>query len=157
MGKRDNAVHSLNEFFGELEAIFSVQLEPTLLEATFSQIESKYRGVKKQLEAIADRLVEDGLTAEDERTVENLTVGSKIKTSYLKIAQKYAGFQKGPTPLQNTSHNFAVLGEVVDAVKQMAESIASKPKVSGLERLSVLTCMGLVRVMLSGKKSSTTG
>ena len=43
-----------------------------LLAAVFNEIESKYRAVKKQMEIIADRLVEEGVTSEDKRITENL-------------------------------------------------------------------------------------
>ena len=71
-GKRDNAIHVLNELFVEFETLYSVKPELNLLAAVFNEIESKYRAVKKQMEIIADRLVEEGVTSEDKRITENL-------------------------------------------------------------------------------------
>ena len=65
-GKRDNAKHALYELFDEFEALYSVKPELNLLLTVFKEIESKYRGIKKQIEVIADRFVED-VTSEDER------------------------------------------------------------------------------------------
>ena len=54
----------------EFETLYSVKPELNLLAAVFNEIESKYRAVKKQMEIIADRLVEEGVTSEDERITE---------------------------------------------------------------------------------------
>ena len=65
-GKLDNAVKLLYELMEEFETIFSVKLELKTLEAAFSLVETKYRLVKKQQEAILDRLVDEGTGPEDE-------------------------------------------------------------------------------------------
>ena len=66
-GKRDNAIHALKELFDEFETLYSVKPELNLLAAIFNEIESKYRTIKKQIEAIADRFVEEGVTSENEK------------------------------------------------------------------------------------------
>ena len=71
-GKRYNAIYALNELFVEFETLYSVKPKLNLLAAVFNETESKYRAVKKQIEIIADRLVEEGVTSEDERITENL-------------------------------------------------------------------------------------
>jgi len=91
-GERDNAIHALSELFDEFEALYSVKPELNLLAAIFNEIESKYRAIKKQIEAIADRFVEDGVTSEDERIAENLKCGDEIKVRYLETLQKYAHY-----------------------------------------------------------------
>ena len=68
--------------------------ELNLLAAIFNKIESKYRAIKKQIEAIADRFVEDGVTSEDERIADNLKCGDEIKVRYLVTLQKYVHHQK---------------------------------------------------------------
>ena len=78
-GKRDNTIYVLNELFAEFETLYSVKPELNLLAAVFNEIKSKYRAVKKQMEIIADRLVEEGVTSEDERITENLNSGDEIK------------------------------------------------------------------------------
>lgn len=57
-GKRDNAKHALNELFDEFETLHSVEPELNLLSTVFKEIESKYRGIKKQIETTADRFVQ---------------------------------------------------------------------------------------------------
>jgi len=69
-----------------------VKPELNLLAAIFNEIESKYRAIKKQIEAIADRFVEDGVTSDDERIAENLKCGDEIKVRYLETLQKYAHY-----------------------------------------------------------------
>ena len=65
-GKRDNAKHTHYELFNEFEALYSVKPELNLLSTVFKEIESKDRGIKKQIEVIADRFVEEEITSEDE-------------------------------------------------------------------------------------------
>ena len=59
-----------------------------LLAAVFNEIESKYKAVKKQMEIIADRLVEEGVTSEDKRITEKLNSGDEIKPRYLDTLRK---------------------------------------------------------------------
>ena len=63
--------------------------ELNLLAVIFNEIESKYRAIKKQIEAIADRFVEEGVTSEDEKITENMKAGEEIKIQYLETLQKY--------------------------------------------------------------------
>lgn len=67
--------------------------ELNLLAAIFNEIDSKYRAIKKQIEAIADRFVEDGVTLDD-RIAENLKRGDEIKIRYLETLQKSKGSQR---------------------------------------------------------------
>lgn len=92
-GKRDNATHALNELFEEFEALYALKPELNLLAAIFNEIDSKYRAIKKQIEAIADRFVEDGVTLDD-RIAENLKRGDEIKIRYLETLQKSKGRQR---------------------------------------------------------------
>lgn len=152
VGKRDNAMHALKELFDEFEAIYSVQPELKLLATIFNEIESKYRAIRKQIEVIADRLVEENVTSEDERITENLRSGDESKAKYLEILQRYASYQKELSAPQNTSDSSTVLEAVAEAVKQMAESIATKPKASGLERLSVPSWDGYRKTYATWRK-----
>ena len=155
-GKRDNAKHALFELFEEFEALYSVKPELNLLTTVFKEIESKYRGIKKQIEAIADRFVEEDVTSEDERVANNLKSGDEIKQRYLETLQKYASYEKDVSApwLQDASESTAVLGEVASAVKQMAQNMAAKPKLpaSGLERLSVPSWDGSRKTYVTWKK-----
>ena len=80
--QRDNAIHALNELFEEFEALYALKPELNLIAVIFNEIESNYRAIKKQIEAIADRFVEDGVTSEDDRIAENLKCGDIIKVRY---------------------------------------------------------------------------
>ena len=60
LGKRDNAIHALKEFFEEFETVFEVGPQLKRLEGIFTILESKYRSFKKQQEVIADKYVEAG-------------------------------------------------------------------------------------------------
>ena len=56
-GKMENAVSILYELMEEFETIFSVKAELKTLEAAFTQVETRYRQIKKQQETILDKLV----------------------------------------------------------------------------------------------------
>lgn len=138
----------------KLTALNAVKPELNLLAVIFNEIESKYRAIKKQIEAIADRFVEDGDTSEDESITENLKSGEEIKVRYLETLQKYAHYQKelSASQPQNTSDSTEVLGAVAEAVKEMAKNMATKPKVSGLETLSVPSWDGSRKTYATWKK-----
>ena len=56
-GKMENAVNILYELMEEFETIFSVKPELKTLEAAFTQVETRYRQIKKQQETILDKLL----------------------------------------------------------------------------------------------------
>ena len=137
-GKRDNAIHVLNELFDKFEAQSSVKPEVNLLAAIYNKIESRYRAIK-QIEAIADRFVEDGITLGNDTIAENLKCGEEIKVRYLEISYLW---------------QHVVLGADAEAVKQMTQNNIMVTKVtrSSLERLSLLSWGGR-----PGRRSSTIG
>ncbi len=53
--KRDNAMRFLYELFEEFQVVINVQPELELIEKIYKEIESKYRGFKKQIEVIEER------------------------------------------------------------------------------------------------------
>ena len=112
--------------------------DPKLLESIYKQIESNYRNIKKHIEVIADSFVKENISVEYERAAENLKIGEKIKNNYLAIVQKYANCQKEKLSPQNTSKHTAALEAMIGAVKTMAESLTSKPKVSVLKKLCTI-------------------
>ncbi len=57
--KRDNAMRFLYELFEEFQVVINVQPELELIEKIYKEIESKYRGFKKQIEVIEDRTIEN--------------------------------------------------------------------------------------------------
>lgn len=54
----------------------------------------KHRNIKKQQETIADRIVEDGLSEDDQMLISNQKVGEKLTNDYLQLAKVYAAYQK---------------------------------------------------------------
>jgi hypothetical protein len=79
IGKRDNAIQSVQELFEEFEAVLTVEPNLDRLETIFNLVEAKYRNIKKQQETIADRIVEDNLSAPDEMLKSNSEVGKKTE------------------------------------------------------------------------------
>lgn len=61
-----------------------MKFELNLLVVIFNEIDLKYRVIKKQIEVIVDRFVEDGVILDD-RIVENFKCGDEIKIRYLEI------------------------------------------------------------------------
>ena len=78
-GKMENAVTIFYELIEEFEIIFSVRPELKTLEAAFNQVETRYRFMKKQQETILDRLVDEGITAEEEPLLTTKKLGDKVK------------------------------------------------------------------------------
>lgn len=70
MEKKNVAIKSLYELYEELDTVFEVEPEIDILESIYKQIETKYRNVKKQQETIADRIVESGLSQEEDVALE---------------------------------------------------------------------------------------
>ena len=56
-------------------------------------MESKYRAVKKQQEAILDKLIEEGASSEGELVLTNRKLRDKVKADFLQIALKYTAYQ----------------------------------------------------------------
>lgn len=70
--------------------------------------------------------------------------------------QKYVHYQKelSAPQLQNTSDSTKFFGAVAKAVKEIAQNMATKPKVSGLERLSVPSWDGSQKTYATWKKGA---
>ena len=64
-------------------------------------MESKYRSVKKQQEAILDKLIEEDTSTEDELVLINRKLGDKAKADFLQITLKYAAYQSESANEQN--------------------------------------------------------
>ncbi len=50
---------------------------------TFNEIESKYRAIRKKIETMAERFVEEDVTSEDERIAKNRITENEIKKGKL--------------------------------------------------------------------------
>jgi hypothetical protein len=153
IGKRDNAIQALTELFEEFGAIYSVQPELERLENIIKTIETKYRNIKKQQEVIADKIVEDGMSEDDELLSANQRIGESLKDNYVKVAKEYAAYQKRLSQPSLATVTPDALGAMTSAVTKMAEVMqGSKPGASGLERLPVPAWDGSRRSYPTWKK-----
>ncbi len=155
IGKRDNAIQSVQELFEEFEAVLTVEPNLDRLETIFNLVEAKYRNIKKQQETIADRIVEDNLSEPDEMLKSNSEVGKKLKDNYLQLARTFAAYQKKLTSAKSSADNSKSLEAMTSAVTKMAEALEgsnSKSKASGLERLPVPSWDGCRRSYSTWKK-----
>ena len=156
-GKMDNAVRILYELTEEFEIIFSVKPELKTLEAAFKQVEARYRLVKKQQETILDRLVDEA--TDEELLLTTRKIGDKVKADFLQIALKFAAYQKEQNSSETSSKDSATLealtssmSTMTSAVAKMADTLGSKPNLSGLQRLPVPTWDGGRRSYSTWKK-----
>jgi predicted phage gp36 major capsid-like protein len=92
IGKRDNAIQSVQELFEEFEAVLAVEPNLDRLETIFNLVEAKYRNIKKQQETITDRIVEDNLSGSDELLKSNCEVGKELTNNYLQLARTFAAY-----------------------------------------------------------------
>ena len=158
IGKRNNAVQVMEELCDEFETIFQVQPQLDTLKLTFDHVQSKYRSIQKQTEAIADKLVEDKASPEDERVSSNQLIGKEARAKYLQIARLFAAYQKDqqqpPSVPAQAMNNSDAIQAMTIAVKEMAESLrGAKPNSgSGLERLPVPSWDGNRRTYNTWKK-----
>jgi hypothetical protein len=153
IGKRDNAIQTIKELFEEFEEVFSIEPQLERLESTFKIIEAKYRNIKKQQELIADKIVEDGGSEENQLLSANQKVGESLKENYLKVAKAYAAYQKKLSQPSPPTVNPDSLEAMTSAVTKMAEAMqGSKPSASGLEKLPVPTWDGSRRSYSTWKK-----
>ena len=153
IGKRDNAIQTIKELFEEFEEVFSIEPQLERLESTFKIIEAKYRNIKKQQELIADKIVEDGGSEENQLLSANQKVGESLKENYLNVAKAYAVYQKKLSQSSPPTVNPDSLEAMTSAVTKMAEAMqGSKPSASGLEKLPVPTWDGSRRSYSTWKK-----
>ena len=111
IGKRDNAIQSIQELFEEFETVLTVEPNLDRLETIFNLVEAKYRNIKKQQETIADRFVEDSLGEADQMLKSNSEVGEKIKNDYLQLAKTFAAYQKKLGSKKSPADNSESLGQ----------------------------------------------
>ena len=161
-GKMDNAVRILDELIEEFEIIFSVKPELKTLEAAFNQVEARYRLIKKQQETVLDRLVDEGNATDEGLSLTIRKIGDKVKADFLQIALKFAAYQKEQNSSETSSEDSAILealtssmSSMTSAVAKMADTLGSKPTLSGLQRLPVPTWDGGADLMPLGKKNLT--
>ena len=108
--------------------VFSIEPQLERLESTFKIIEAKYRNIKKQQEVIADKIVEDGGSEEDQLLSDNQKVGASLKDNYLKVAKAYAAYQKKLSQPSPPTVNPDTLEAMTSAVTKMTEAMqGSRP------------------------------
>jgi len=146
VGKMQNAANILYELIEEFEIILSVKPEVKTLEVAFSQVETRYRQIKKQQETISDRWVEEAVGVEEEPWLTAKKLGDKVKADFLQIALKFAAYQKEQNSAEISSTNSETLealtssmSTMTSAVAKMADTLGSKPNLSSLQRLPVPT------------------
>ena len=61
IAKRDIAARSLYDLFEEFQALIEVQPDFSSLQNVYTQIDTKYRALKKQIEVIREKIVEIAL------------------------------------------------------------------------------------------------
>ena len=83
IAKRDSTIGSLYDLLEEFNVLFEAQLMINILENVYKEVEIKYRSVKKQQEAIADKLYEVSTEGSEELEKVNQELGEKAKVDFL--------------------------------------------------------------------------
>ena len=143
--KRDNAMRFLYELFEEFQVVINVQPELELIEKIYKEIESKYRGFKKQIQVIEDRIIENQIPPEDPVVISNNEASTKAKSDYLKFTQSFAASQrncldaKAKVQKHDQEHVAGHLEHVNTTLQKMVDVLHSKSNSQnhGLEKLSV--------------------
>ena len=143
----------------EFETIFSVKPELKTLEAAFTQAETRYRQIKKQQETILDKLVDEGAATDEGPFLTTRKLGEKAKADFLQTALKFAAYQKEQNSSETSRKDSETLealtssmSSMTSAVAKMADTLGSKPNLSGLQRLPVPTWDGGRRSYATWKK-----
>ena len=140
IAKRDSTIVALYELLEEFQVLYKVQPVLSTLENVYKEMEIKYRSVKKQQEAITDRLIETGST--EEQLKANQQVGDKVRSDFLKYSEIFATYQKACNS-QEPALKHDALEAMTTAVTKMADVLGSQKTAShGLEKLSVPTWDG---------------
>ena len=143
------------ELIVEFEIIFSVKPELKTLETAFNQVDTRYRLIKKQQETILDRLVDDSTDTDEQLLLITKKLGDKVKADFLQIALKFASYQKEQNSSETSKSSVtleALTSSMSTAVAKMADTLGSKPNLSGLQRLPVPTWDGGRRSYATCKK-----
>jgi vesicle coat complex subunit len=138
--------------------VFSIEPHLERLESTFKIIEAKYRNIKKQQEVIADKIVEDGGSEEDQLLSDNQKVGASLKDNYLKVAKAYAAYQKKLSQPSPPTVNPYTLEAMTSAVTKMTEAMqGSKPMQEVLRSYQYHPGMVVVDHIQHGRKNLIIG
>lgn len=153
--KINNSARTFGELIEEFEVLFETKPQIEQLSAVFTEIETKYRAIKKQQESISNKLSD----TQDDSIKEIEILGSKVKTDYLQIAKRYAIYQKenqcSPQPQQagaTAKTDASAIDAMTAAVTKMAEALGTKKAPNSLERLPVPAWDGNRRTYATWKK-----
>jgi hypothetical protein len=138
-------MRSLYELFEEFQVVISQKPALELIEKVYKEIESKYRAFKKQIEVIADKIIDNQIQSDDPLVISNNEASIKAKNDYLKCTQSFAACQRNlldvKTKLQTHDQGYVTehLENVNIALQKMVDVLDSKSKSQnhGLEKLSV--------------------
>ena len=141
ISKRDIATRSLYDLFEEFQVLIEVQPDFSTLKNVYGQIETKYRGLKKQIEVIREKIVENALSADDKIVIENDRCNGSVKADFLKCTQSYAMYQKRCLTEENSKEDLTKgLEGMNKALQKMVTTLGNVKNPSqnhGLEKLSV--------------------
>ena len=158
LAKRDVAIKSLYELFEEFQVVYGIEPELETLEKVYKEIETKFRTVKKQLEVISDKIIENGIS-EDETVVKaHEKVGVEVKEIYLKCTASFVTYQKQYSKKGKILENQALaIGQMNSALKEMVQVLECKTndKSHGLEKISVPSWDGQRRTYNTWKHEFT--
>ena len=136
IAKRDSTIGSLYDLLEEFNVLFEVQPMVNILENVYKEVEIMYRSVKKQQEAIADKLCEVSTEGSEELWKVNQELGKKAKVDFLHCSEKFATCQKACS-VKKSSVEHNALDVMAEAVTKMAVVLGSQKNVNqGLEKLS---------------------
>ena len=142
IAKRDSTIGSLYDLLEEFNVLFEVQRMINILKNLSKEVEIKYRSIKKQQEAIADKLCEVSTEGSKELDKVNQELGEKAKVDFLHCSEKFATYQKACS-VKKSSVEHNALDVMAEAVTKMAEVLGSQKNGNhGLEKLSVLAWDG---------------
>ncbi len=124
-----------------------MQPELELIEKIYKEIESKYRGFKKQIELIEDRIIENQIPPEDPVVISNNEASTRAKSDYLKCTQSFAAYQrncksknaKAKVQKREQEHVAGHLENVNTALQKIVDLLDSKSNSQnhGLKKFSV--------------------
>ena len=153
VGKMQNTSHCFYELLEEFEVIYGTKPQLERLKPIFSEVESKYRTVMRQIANITDKLIDEG--AEDEEAQTYRKQGAKIKSDYLDAVKRFAQYEnewcekRGSEKKKDDSESIQAM---TAAIAKMAKALESKPSATGLEKLSVPSWDGNRRTYATFKK-----
>lgn len=137
--EKETAIEAIKELFEEFETVFMVEPQLDRLENIFNLIEAKYRNIKKQ-QVIADKIVENGVSEDDQLLSSEKEIGKMIIFKLLKLMLS----------IKRSSESLEAMMSVVKKMTEVMQSL--KSNASGLERLPVPTWNGSRRSYPTWKK-----